>query len=226
MSNAGWKLGFHKADNNLQDYELKRADLGFGGSNLFNRVNLGLFMSHGNYGSTLDFTPATSQSKQTYFAVGGTNPPNSWIRLSEFRFGNNLRWMALLTCNNLEDDAYQSMYNKLVLPIGDENQPWSNQLHLLLGCSTYSAVSDDFGKIWAKKMNGGFFSGVQTIADAWFNTGKEVYRGQSRTGIYTNDLFFRVVGWDTPTFNDRLLLYTIPDPSVDTLIDMKERVFP
>ncbi|MCI0748023.1 MAG: DUF6345 domain-containing protein [Verrucomicrobia subdivision 3 bacterium] len=226
MSSGGWKLGFHKANNNLQDYELKRFDLGFGGSNLFNRVNLGLFMSHGNYGSTVDFTAATSQSKQTYFAAGGTNPPNSWIRLSEFRFGDNLRWMALLTCNNLEDDAYQSMYNKLVLPIGDQNQPWANHLHLLLGCSTYSAVTKNFGELWAKKMRGGAFTVTQTIADAWFNTGRDVYRGQPRTGIFTNDLFFRVVGWDTPTFSDRLLSYTVPDPFIDTLTDINQRVYP
>lgn len=226
MSSGGWKLGFHKADNNLQDYELKRSDLSFGGSNLFNRVNLGLFMSHGNYGSTVDFSTGTGQSKQTYFAVGGTNPPNSWIRLSEFRFGDNLRWMALLTCNNLEDDAYQSMYNKQVLPIGDQNQPWANQLHLLLGCETYSAVTRSFGEVWAKKMKGGFFSAAETIMDAWFNTGRDAYRNQPATGIFTNALIFRVVGWDTPTFGDKLTQYTVPDPSIDLLEHRDRQIYP
>ena len=223
MTDKRWKAGFHKFDNNLQAQELKRADLGIGGGNLFNSVNLGLFMSHGNFGSTLDFSPPAGQTKQTYFAVGGTNPPNSWIRLSEFRFGSNLRWMALLACNSLEEAAYQTMFNKQVLPL-DPNQPFP-PAHLILGCRTYSAVSKSFGAIWARKMHGNAFSGAQTIAEAWFNTGKDVYKGQSATGIYTNTLFFKAVGWDT-TLSDRLQSYTIPDPSVDLIQDVNDQVYP
>lgn len=226
MTDKRWKMGFHKSDNNLTKNELIRNDLaGYSGSNLFNRVNLGLFMSHGNFGTTLDFSPAAGQSKQTYFPAGGNNPPNSWIRLSDFRFGDNLRWMAILACNSLQEDAYQTMYNKMVLPIGDENQAWSNQLHLLMGCRTYAAVSAQMGERWAKKMTGGAFSSAQTIAEAWYSTGRETYQGQRRFGIFTNDLYFKVVGWDT-TMGDRLNLYTIPDPSADLLGDDNRKVYP
>jgi hypothetical protein len=158
--------------------------------------------------------------------VGGTNPPNTWIRLSDFRFGDNLKWMAMLACNSLQEDAYQTMYNKMVLPIGDQNQAWANQTHLLLGCRTYAAVSANFGELWAKKMKGGFLSPAQTIMDAWFNTGRDVYRGQPRTGIFTNDIYFKAVGWDTPTFGDKLREYQEPDPSVDLLEDRNQRVYP
>jgi len=226
MTSAAWKLGFHKFDGTLSKGELIRNDLiGYSGSNLFNTVDLGLFMSHGNFGSTLDFSQAAGQSRQTYFAVGGNNPPNSWIRLSDFRFGDKLKWMAILACNSLEEDAYQSMYNKFVLPIGDQNQPWTDQLHLLLGSRTYCAVTPNFGELWAKKMKGGLFASAQPVMDAWFNAGIDAYRGQPRTGIFANDLYFKVVGWDT-TFGDKLRLYTIPDPTVDFLEDRNQRVFP
>jgi hypothetical protein len=226
MTSKAWKMRFHKSDNNLSKNELIRNDLiGYSGSNLFNQVNLGLFMSHGNFGSTLDFSAAAGQSKQTYFPAGGNNPANTWIRLSDFRFGDNLRWMAILACNSLQEDAYQTMFNKMVLPIGDQNQVWNNQLHLLLGCRTYAAVSAQMGERWAKKMNGGAFSSPQTVMDAWFNTGIDTYKGQPATGIYTNTLYFKVVGWDT-TFSDRLLSYTDPDPTIDTLEDRNQQVYP
>lgn len=226
MSSKKWKMDFHKFDNNLSKNELIRNDLiGYSGSNLFNRVNLGLFMSHGNFGTTLDFSAAAGQSKQTYFAVGGNNPANSWIRLSDFRFGDNLRWMAVLACNSLEDTAYQTMKLKFVLPIGDQNQTWNNQLHLLLGCRTYSAVSAPMGGRWSKKMTGGVFTSAQTITEAWFSTGQDTYRGQQAVGIYTNQLYFRVVGWDT-TWSDTLNSYTIPDPTVDTLEETDRQVYP
>jgi hypothetical protein len=73
--------------------------------------------------------------------------------------------------------------------------------------------------------HGNAFSGAQTIAEAWFNTGKDVYKGQSATGIYTNTLFFKAVGWDT-TLSDRLQSYTIPDPSVDLIQDVNDQVYP
>ena len=197
MTKGGWKQGFNKSDQNLLAAELKRNDLGVGGSNIFNQVNVGLFMAHGNYGSSIDFSATANQSLQTYFCSGNTNDLAApWIRLSEFKFGNNLRWMGLLACNSLRDANWQSMNTKFVLPHGDQN-------HLVAGCSTYAGMTEELGGRWAKNMIKG-----QTIPDAWINMGIEGYKNAVTSGVLTNDVYFRVSGWDT-CFSDRLKAYTI-----------------
>src|SRR5205807_2722972 len=59
MGTAGWKVGFSKGD--PASIELKRSDLNVGGSNIFNQVNLGLFLGHGAYGTSIDFTQPAGQ---------------------------------------------------------------------------------------------------------------------------------------------------------------------
>ena len=138
--------------------------------------------------------------------------------MSEFKFdGPNLRWMGFLVCNALRDANYQSMANKFVLPIGD-------QFHLL--CSGSSIVYDhpDLGSLWGKKMIGGFFSGGQPVAEAWFVAGRKAYEN-SLPGAITNNVTFRVAGWDT-CFGDTLKFYTDPDPTVDLIDYVDQQVYP
>ena len=221
MAGGGWEQKFMKSDTNLFASDLIRNDLiGYSGNNLFNQVNLGLFMDHGNFGTTLDFTAAASQTKQTYFPAGGNNPADTWIRLSDFRFGQSLKWMAILACNSLQQNAYQSMKNAGVLPIGDTNLGFTNHLHMLLGCKTYSAGTFGFGASFAKRLKAG-----NVVQDAWSNTGKEQYKGQPPVGIYTNTLVFKIVSWDT-TLLDTLRTNTTPNASGDTLGSVDVQVYP
>jgi hypothetical protein len=222
LKNAGWTQGFNKKNGEITFWDLARSDL-YGGSNLFNQVDLGLFMAHGNYGTTLDYHRSASNSLQTYFPIGSQS--NMWIRLSDFRFGNRLKWMAILACYSLEANAVQSMTDKNVLPIGDVTQGFTNHLHLLLGCRTYAATTPDFGKTWVQKMNGAVFKPAKTVREAWYLTGKEMYEDIKRVGIFTNDLYFNVVGWNT-TIEDKLNQYTNPTPQSDYIYSRDRLVYP
>jgi hypothetical protein len=137
----------------------------------------------------------------TYWWFGA----NNFVKLADCSFGssgtNGLRWMALLGCNMLRDDNYQSMYNHLKLPI-------NNNLHLLLGCSTFAGATPDIGKLWAKKMTrNALLGGPQTIENAWYEAGRDAYDGATNiVGTWS----FRVAGWPN-CFGDTLKEYSEPD---------------
>ncbi len=196
MTKNSWKLGFNKSGTNLSVVELKKSSLG--GGDLFGTVNLGLFIDHGNYGTSLDYHSFASQSKQTYFT--SDNPADSsspWIALGEFGFGGgNLRWMGILACNSLEDGAYQSMLNKGVLPLQNGN-------HIICGLTTVGAIGEDIAETWAKKMIGGLTSPLK-VKDAWFAAGRKQY--EIATNL-TGTISFRAFGWED-CIDDRLDNYS------------------
>ena len=144
------RAGFRQV-NKLVDDKLTLADLNgtpYGGRGILNEANLGLLCGHGVYGTSPDFTISASGPLQTYTPLYKTgNNFYDWFRLSNGDFGGNfrdvngilhsgnMRWMCILTCNNLEEDAYWDMYDKEVLPITDD-------LHLLLGANVCGAVGD------------------------------------------------------------------------------------
>lgn len=211
MSNKGWKSGFHKADSNLSEAELKD-HVFYGGSNIFRQVEIGLFMSHGTYSFDLDWTVPNGPVIQSYFPLGGTNSPSHWIRLSEFNFTGNLRWMGLFACNGLQDEVYQDNWQAGSLPISDT-------LHLLCAGSTIIYAQPELGGLWAKKMLKG-----NTVPDAWMNSGIDAYRN-TFPGAITNNVRFRVAGWDS-CFGDRLQSYTDPDPGIDLISYREDLVWP
>jgi hypothetical protein len=77
-----------------------------------------LLAGHGVYGMDSDFTISASGPRQTYYPVYKTGDNfYDWVRISQCDFGSsNLRWMGLLSCNNLFPDVYDDMYAKEVLP--------------------------------------------------------------------------------------------------------------
>jgi hypothetical protein len=203
MRGGGWKRGFVKANDAVRAQELRKQSMG--GSNIFNGVNIGLFMSHGNFGTELDYTAEASQTLQTYFPIWtSTNNAFDWLRMSAFDFGssatNGLRWMAILACNALRDQNYQSMNNRGVLPI-------NQNLHLLCSTKTYAPSAPDIGRYWARRMTFGTYSlGPQTVRRSWFLGGSEGYK--NTVGI-TNTVHFRVAGWEE-CLEDKLLDYSSP----------------
>lgn len=195
LESKGWKLGFNFSGSVFRINQLRSASLG--GNELFGTVNLGLFMDHGGYGTSLDWHSWASQTYQTYFASDNSaDAASPWIAMSEFGFGGNLRWMAVLACNSLRDDNYNSMAGAGVLPI-------KSNLHLLCGTTTVSYMSDNIGELWATKMLGSFSHSPETVENAWYDAGHDAYH--YATNI-SNTVIFRVAGSDN-CFSDTLKSY-------------------
>jgi hypothetical protein len=198
MKNHGWKIGFNLPGNQLRKNDLRSASLG--GNEKFGDVNLGLFIGHGTYGTSVDYNTDASESLETYFP--SDNPADAgapWIRLSECGFGGNLRWVALLTCFTLRDDNYNSMLDAGVLPI-------PSNLHLLCGSSTICYTTENIGQLWASKMfPRGFLwlTGAETVENSWYDAGGDAYRGATNI---TSTVYFRVAGSDN-CFGDTLQSY-------------------
>lgn len=215
MDDAGYRLKFSKGDSDVHAADLRKASKG--GSNIFNNVDIGLLIGHGTYGSgtsPADYTIAGSGPKQSYYPVytGGTG--YDWVRFSEFDFGKagagGLKWMCMLTCNNMVNSVFQDCYNKEVLPINDN-------LHLLCGAKTSVYITSNFGLKYAAYLTG-FHTDRVGIKDAWFAA------GHASQGINPAvSVTFRVAGWPA-CFGDDLVNYSAPDsgnPADITFVDEK-----
>jgi hypothetical protein len=214
VKKADYKMAFNRDANSVRTIELRRSDLGIGGSNIFSQVNLGLILAHGDYGTTLDFAPSTGGgSFQTYMGFEGTNnAADPTIRLSDYYFTGEMRWMFLLSCEALRDANYFSMLNKQCLPISDT-------MHLICGTSTVMYFSEDFGSELGNRLRK-----KETVKEAWYNTGQEIY-SRTKAGAITNTVIFRVSGW-TSCFVDRITVWNDPDPGIDTIDEETRQVYP
>jgi hypothetical protein len=196
MTKKAWKVGFNLPGDQFRISDLRRSNLG--GNEKFGTVNLGLFITHGSYGTSPDFHADVSQTLQTYSTSDNSADASApWIRMSEYGFGGSLRRMGLLTCNNLRDENFFSMLDAGVLPI-------TTNLHLLCGTMTTAYVTDDFGQLWAAKMFRKFLIfPPDPVKNAWFNAARKAYEGATNI---SHTVIFRVVGWDN-CFNDTLQSY-------------------
>lgn len=216
LEKKGWKTGFKKGSTDFRINDLKKSSLG--GSDLFGGVNLGLFIDHGNYGTSVEQHNYMSQSKQTYFA--SANPADAaapWIALSEFGFGGagNLKWMAILACSSLRDEQYNSIVNHGFFPLTSNN-------HLLCGLATTGPIGEDIGKFWAEKMTGGFFTSAETVRQAWYDAGHAQYaNGTGSDGPST--IIFRVAGWEN-CMDDTLK--SSPDATSGDIVEDHQQVYP
>lgn len=136
------------------------------------------------------------------------------MRLSDFKFdGPNLRWMAILACNGLRYENFESMRNKFVLPVGDE-------FHFICGGNSVLYSHAKIGSRWSYNMN----VWNLPIWESWYTAGRKSYSEADPTNI-TDTVIYSVVGWSS-TFNDRLRLYTEPDPSFDFIERDDNQVYP
>jgi len=220
LSLAGYRTTFYDVDDDLTANDLLGPQ--YGGANKFNNVNIGLLIGHGVYGSTPDFTTSASGPFETYFPIykSGVNSYD-WVRFTQFEFGSpgsDLRWMAILSCNNMIENNYDDMWNKELLPIGDD-------LHLLLGSSSVIFVVSNFGRQYASALTGLHGITRRSVADAWF------YAGTVSQGFQTNLLAkktvtFRVAGWPA-CVNDDLINYSAPDSGNPAdIFNINQQVFP
>src|SRR5262249_32822579 len=154
------------------------------GAAIFSEANIGLFMSHGSYGMQPDYTSGCGGSLQAYIASGNPNDgtgDSSLLRLGQFGFCGDLKWMAILGCNILADPNYQNMVNHGGIPL--------KETHMLCSASTVAWMTEDLGAVWGKYM----ISKKRQIADAWFNAGTDEYH-RPHTSPITNTVMFRVTG--------------------------------
>jgi len=178
MKRYGWKLGTIKGDQALPVNSIRRSDQGYGGGEYFTTATIGLFLDHGDYGTDPDYNPGSSGSDQTYFRSDVDSGDNGWLRMCQFGFGGNLKWMGVLACNSLT--TYSSMVDAGAIPL--------KTTHLVCGASTIAAVGEDIGANWTKNM----LKKKQAITDAWFNAGRSQY--QYATNL-TGTISFRVAGY-------------------------------
>jgi hypothetical protein len=215
MIDAGYIQKFRKADDRLLASQLRKPSKG--GTSEFNKANIGLLIGHQVFGSTSDFTISGSGPLQSYFPIYQTGASEyDWVRISEFDFGSSdLRWMCILSCNNLKDSVYDDMYEKVVLPINDD-------LHLLCGASTSVFLVSRFGDDFGTALTGSSTSVPRMgIRDAWFFAAE---RTQRYTGS-SLEIVFRVAGWAN-CFNDDLISYESPNSGNPADIETEDFIVP
>lgn len=219
MERKGFRFKWGRADDNLTASMLRGPQ--YGGSNQFNTANIGLLVGHGVFGTTGDFTISASGPLETYFPIYHTGVNSyDWVRFTQFQFGadgSSLRWMGILSCNNMFGDNYDDMYNKEALPIGDN-------LHLLLGASSTVYLVSNFGQQYASALTGA--DGVQrrSVLESWFFAGRKSQEFQ--TSNPKRAVRFRVAGWPA-CFNDDVINYSEPDSGNPADITFDDRqVYP
>jgi hypothetical protein len=207
MGDAGYRLKFYKGNFDLTASDLRKPSKG--GDSRFNEVNVGLLIGHGvcsaDSSSGHDFTISASGPFQSYYPVWEGGSGYNWVRLSEFDFGssgvNGLRWMSILSCNNLIDHVYQDCYDKEALPVNDD-------LHLLCGAKSAVFIVSNFGLKYSAALTGRGGVTRKTVAESWF------YAGAQSQGIQPGGphltVHFRVIGWPN-CFNDDLIDFQSPN---------------
>lgn len=204
MHRAGYRLTLQKLDSNLAANDLRKPSKG--GSSVFNNVNIGLLVNHGvcsaNTSAGRDYTISGSGPYQSYTPIYTGGNGYDWVRLSEWDLGgagtNGLRWMGMLSCNNMVSHVFSDCYNKEVLPIND-------YLHLLCGAKTTVYIVSNFGIKYSAALCGQSGVSRQTVVDSWF------YAGHQTQGRNPNvRVVFRVTGWPA-CFSDDLVDYSDPD---------------
>lgn len=176
MKKGNWGQGFARVNDQLLINDLRAT-----GSNIFNRVRLGLLMLHGTYGTTSDFN--ANQTKQIYFPITSGHSV-TLLRANEMSLGNaatnGLQWMGILACNSMQHNSWSSMQTGGAVP-------YNSSLHLILGSDSVIWTGNHVASYWAKYMTVGKTNGSpMTVETAWFTGVHDAY---AETGFsYTNTM--------------------------------------
>jgi hypothetical protein len=198
MQHWGWSNSFVKADDQLTLSNMK------GSGTPFNQVNLGVFLTHGVYGTSSD--QYANGGEQMYFPItSGTS--GQWLRMSDMNLGgvgtNGLKWMALLSCHSLYHINWDNMQLNLVYP-------YNSYLHLLLGSDTDCNINTTLLQLWARYMNWGTSTNYSpmTIRAAWYQAAKDAYKG---VPFPPGTVINFIVAGDEACFADSLQTWYSPD---------------
>jgi hypothetical protein len=180
----GWKRVFKRSDDQLFANSIRRNDLSYGGGEIFTSATIGIFLSHGSYGTDPDYSDGSSGSKQTYFSSANKydSGDNAWIRMCQFGFGGGLKWMGIYACNALHDQNYSSMLSKGAIPL--------KTTHLLCGSTTVSyALAEEPGD-WVSYL----LDDNEPVPNAWFDAGTLAYHNVDATN-FADTIIYRVTGY-------------------------------
>jgi hypothetical protein len=116
MGNNGFSQRFELGDAQVTQNLLQRTSEG--GLSIFNAVNFGFLITHGDAGSTAE----DDGVKYSYLWIENpTGSSASYLRLSDFDFGGSgsagLRWMAIQACSPLNQTDWNSMNNHSKYPV-------------------------------------------------------------------------------------------------------------
>ena len=217
MKKKGWTLAFPQQRNgDLSANSVRRSDQGYNGGEIFTQGTIGLFMSHGNYGSDPDYSHGANGSLQTYFPSCNPNDAsNPWIRMCQFGLGGNLKWLAILACNSLCDPNWQKMQSNGGIPL--------KTTHLVCGAASVSFMTENIGKYWAQYLN----TRGEKVRDAWRDAAFKAYH-EPLTSPITITVTFRVTGYPE-CMDDTLDSNTSPSnpkPNPTNLAKQDYQVYP
>lgn len=203
---SGYKMSFAKPGDKWTVADIS------GSGGIFNSVNLGILITHGSYGETVD----SQNVLNTYL----WHNDGTYARLRDLQLGstgeNGLRWMSLFTCSSLRPANVTSMINRgFMTTIITEN------LHLLLGTETVILETPRSGWMYATNL-----VAEQTIPDAWYNALRNslIIANNAHPGSVTGTVTSRVLGWN-PCFNDTIHYFNDPDTS-EGLRSLSRQVWP
>jgi len=199
-----------KADDAVTAGDLWNASL-TGGSNIFNQVNLGLFIGHSAAGIEYD---ARLGHAESYIPVyNSVADAFNWVGMSQMNLGSaNLKWAAFYTCNLFRADEYRNngVYDVMK---NNEHLAMNSDLHIMSAYATEVLVRSDMGKVWMRALTGKTpVQANHTVLGAW----KFVCRNtQSKNEPSQFINHSRSANWPE-CFNDFIYGYgpqTDPDPN-------------
>lgn len=160
----GYSVPFIYGDDNFAAPALQKGSLG--GSNIFNNVNLGLYVGHSAAGKE---NIVALGHPQTYIPVySKASDSFIWIGMNDMNLGSsNLKWAAFYSCNLFRDAAYRSFacYTQMK---NNNHLAINTSLHIMQSYATEVTVMPDMGKYWVNALIGG--TGVaadSTVLGAW-----------------------------------------------------------
>ncbi|HOX59014.1 MAG TPA: DUF6345 domain-containing protein [Candidatus Paceibacterota bacterium] len=203
----GYSVPFIYGDDNFAAPALQKSSLG--GSNIFNTVNLGLFVGHSAAGKE---NIVALGHPQTYIPVyRKTSDSFTWIGMNDMDLGSsNLKWAAFYSCNLFRDSSYRSFgcYTQMK---NNEHLAMNTDLHVMQAYATEVSVLPDMGKYWVVALIGGTgVSSDSTVLGAW----KYVCRNTQPKESSANANVSRSIYWPECA-NDHIYGYgsqTDPDP--------------
>lgn len=203
----GYSVPFIYADDAFAAPALQKSSLG--GSNIFNNVNLALFVGHSAAGKE---NIVALGHPQTYIPVySKASDSFTWIGMNDMDLGSsNLKWAAFYSCNLFRDSAYRSFgcYTQMK---NNNHLAMNTDLHVMQSYATEVSILPDMGKYWVAALIGG--TGVasdSTVLGAW----KFVCRNTQPKESSANANVSRSIYWPE-CVNDHIYGYgsqTDPDP--------------
>ena len=160
----GYNVPFIYGDDDFAAQALQKASLG--GSNIFNNVNLALYVGHSAAGKE---NIVALSHPQSYIPVyRKASDSFTWIGMNDMNLGSsNLKWASFYSCNLFRDSAYRSFgcYTQMK---NNNHLAMNTHLHIMQAYATEVSVLPDLGKYWVHALIGG--TGIatdKTVLGAW-----------------------------------------------------------